>query len=419
VERGRRTSPRLPARAWILAARALLLDSEHCLQGAGLLVVGTRIERVFRSRRALLRARGNEPCVELGEHVLIPGLIDAHAHLELGALHGCLPARRGFVPWIRALVRARARLSPETLAASVRAGARELLASGTTTAGDIDSTGTTSALAHELGLRLVVYRELLDAGDGTRTARALARLRRPLAQGGLVREGLAPHAPYTTSSALLEGARRLAHERGLPVTVHWSECSEELEWLERGRGPLARLLRASPRRRGLELLLAARLLTRRTALVHGNLPRPGEPELLARTGVTLVHCPGTQAFFARPPFPLARYLRAGVPLALGTDSLASNRGLSMTREMQLARETLGARPAQVFCWATAGAARALGLERSIGTLRPGRQADMAAFALRAADLAGTLEELTGTAPRAAAAWVAGRQASGTELRDLH
>ena len=395
----------------LISARVLVLDGAHVLEGGGVLVSAGRIERVLRSRRAVLRAAVTARWLDLPDLVLTPGLIDAHAHLELTPLAGRLRGAPGFVPWIGSLLRARQRLRTQELEAGVRRGARRLVASGVTAVGDIDSTGTTWRIARGLGLRVVAYRELLDAWDPARTDAAIALARRssgPSRSASLVQRGLAPHAPFTTSRALLREAGVLARGRALPVTIHWAETPEESAWLERGRGPLARLLPASPRCRGLALLAEAGLLGRRTALVHGNHPARGEVELLARSRATLVHCPGTHAFFRRPPFPLERYRRAGVVVALGTDSLASNAELDLRREMGLLRRAFPAlAPGEVFDMATAHGARALHLSRC-GRIRAGFDADLAAWRVESGGASAVLDELTASNGTAERVWVAGR-----------
>ena len=394
----------------IIAARAVLLDARTWLEDGGLLIERGIVRRVLRSRRAVLRARrSGARWLELEELVLTPGLVDAHAHLDLGALRGKVSGRQGFVAWIRALVRARARLSARDLERHVHAGARALLASGTTAVGDIDATGTSARLAGILGPHLVVYREVLDAWDPARTGASLRTVRARMSRAARVHEGLSPHAPYTTSAALLAGARALARRRDLRFAIHWAESREEGKWLQSGTGALRELLPPSPRRAGLELLDAAGLLTPRTALVHGNCPRAGELELLARRGVTLVHCPGTHAFFARPRFALERYRAAGVPLALGTDSLASNPVLDMRREMALLRASFPRlAPSEVFAMATEGGARALALP-VLGHARPGAAADLVAWRLSARSHASALEELTAAHPPAERLFLAGRE----------
>lgn len=392
----------------ILAARAVLVDAQRWVEGGGLWIEGGRVRRVLLSRRAVLRARARgERVREFEDLVLTPGLVDAHAHLDLGALLERVPAAGGFAAWVRALLAARSGLSRRELERGVRAGARALLAGGTTAIGDIDATGTCARLARELGARLVVFREVLDAWDPARTpsARRLLRRRRPT--GARVQAGLSPHAPYTTSSALLAEVRAVSARHALPLAIHWAETQAEGAWLERGTGALAGLLPSAPLRSGLELLDAAGLLARHTVLVHGNHPRADEFELLARRRVTLVHCPGTHAFFARDRFPLERYRAAGVPLALGTDSLASNSTLDMRREMALLRAAFPRLdPAEVFAMATANGARALALPA--GHLRAGAAADVVAWRLAARTRRAALEELSAGQPAVQDVLVAGR-----------
>ena len=158
--------------------------------------------------------------------------------------------------------------------------------------------------------------------------------------------------------------------------MHWAETQAELDWMANGSGEFQAPLGTSPHRSGLDLLEAAGLLGSSTSLVHGNLPARGEIERIAAHGASLIHCPGTHAFFGRGSFPLARYQRAGVNLALGTDSLASNESLDLTLEgRRLLEREPSLSPAQVLGMATEGGARALSLEGRVGSLEPGFFAD--------------------------------------------
>jgi cytosine/adenosine deaminase-related metal-dependent hydrolase len=381
----------------------------------GLVLAGGRVARVLRSPSAVRRA-GTAGVLEL-EGLVIPGLVDAHAHLELGGLGAELPGGGGFTAWVGALLAARGARSPAALRAGARRDAARLLATGTTAIGDVDTTGAglAAALARRASgpprPRVVLYREVLDAWDPRRTAAALAGVRCALRRRVDLVEGISPHAPFTASPDLLRAAAALARRRSLPIAVHWSESEDERAWLERGDGPLARVLPPGPRRAGLDLLAEAGLLGPRTALIHGNLPRRGEPARIARAGASVVHCPGCHAFFGRAPFPLERYLRAGVPLALGTDSRASNADLDMRREMALLRASApGLSPERVLAMATAGGARALGLGAEIGALCPGLRADLVAFDVRARGRRAALDELTAGRPDVLAVLVGGRAA---------
>jgi cytosine/adenosine deaminase-related metal-dependent hydrolase len=355
------------------------------------------------------RAARGKALTDLGDVLLTPGLVNAHAHLELSGLAGQLPRGPDFAAWIGRLLALRAARGTRRMAADARRGALRCLASGTTAVADIDSTGAAQRGLAGHPLRVVHMREVLDAHDPARSEDALRGVRRALTRRARQTEGLAPHASFTASGQLLRGVARLARRRAAPVSVHWSETAEEVAWLA-GRGaPLSPLLGPSPRRSGLDLLEEAGLLRPGLSLVHGNHPQRGEPARIARAGVTLVHCPGSHAWFAREPAPLRRYLRAGVSLALGTDSLASNEDLDLGREMGLLRQ--GApwlAPEAVWGFATLGGAAALGAPGELGELVPGARADLVAYDVEARDRPAALEALTSGRGCVIGVWVAGR-----------
>lgn len=373
-----------------------------------MLVDGAQVAAVARGPAAVRRLAaqsGTEP-IDLGEGLLAPGLVDAHAHLDLTALAGRVARDAGFGGWVAGLLEARAAAPPAELARGVARGAGRLTATGCVLVGDVDSTGAGESVLAGHPLRARLYREVLDAGDPERTPSALAAARQPYRECDGLEGGLSPHAPFSVSPALFGGLAELARA----FAIHWSESEAEVEWLARGTGPLAGLLGPSPRRAGLDLIADAGLLGPRTALVHGNHPARGEPERIARAGATLVHCPGTHRFFERPPFPLDRYRSAGVRLALGTDSLASNEDLDMRREMALVREAHpGLDPQEVWSMATVGGAHALGYGTRTGRLAPGLRADCALFLSDGADRRGHLETLTAGRPEIAGTWIGGER----------
>jgi cytosine/adenosine deaminase-related metal-dependent hydrolase len=299
----------------------------------------------------------------------------------------------------------------------VRDGAARLVAGGTTAVGDIDASGAAESALPRTPLRARVYREALDAGDPARATAALARASRSFTPSDRILPGLSPHAPYTVGGELLRSLRTLSVRRRWPVAVHWAETEEETLWLAHGRGPLARLLPSrATRSDGLALLDEARLLSPRLALVHGNHPRRGDRERVARAGAVLVHCPGTHAFFRREPFDLAGWLRAGVDVALGTDGLSSNQDLDLRREMALLRRAHPwLEPARVLGMATSSGARAIGFEGAIGRLAPRAFADVCAHAFPGASAAETrdprriVDVLTSGRSAVVAAWIGGRR----------
>ena len=402
----------------VFRARRLLPALGTWIEDGGLLVEGGRVRRCLSSPASVRRAlRAGAKLTDLGDVVLTPGLINAHAHLELSGLAGALPRGPDFKTWVARLLELRTRRSADTLEADARAGADAALASGTTCVGDVDSVGASERGLADHAQRSVLFREVLDAQDPARTPPALARLGRALRRRVRRTEGLAPHAPFTVSPALFEGLGALARRRAVAVSMHWSETEQEVRWLETGEGPYTAWLGRSPLRSGLDLLEAAGLLRAPLALVHGNFPRRGEPARIAAAGAVVVHCPRSHAWFERPPFPLARYLRAGVAVALGTDSLASNEDLDLHREAaQLSRTAPGLAPEVLWRMLTLNGARALGLPDRVGELRPGAWADFNAYAVSAQSPRGFLEQvLAGDADRPRVA-VAGRPHPGTVAR---
>lgn len=396
----------------LLTAPGLLLRSTEWLDHGGVLVRGGRIVRLVRGAAALSRAaRRASRRIDVEDAFLAPGLVNAHAHLELGALAGRTPRGSDFSAWIRAVLAAKAACPPRSFVSAVRSGARASLRAGVTSVADIDSTGANTRAGVGSPLRLWSMREVLDAHDASRTNVALARVKRALRPSARLREGFSPHAPFTVSAALAAAVARLADRRRSPLAVHWSETEAEVDWLLFGSGPLAALLGPSPRRSGLDLLGDAGLLRAPLALVHGNHPRRGEPARIADTGAVVVHCPGSHEWFQREPFPWRAYQRARVTIALGTDSLASNDALDLRREMRLARA--GApwlSPEQLFDMVTIAGARALGESGRVGVLAPGARADLVAFRAAPRGRRAALEALLDPLVAIEGVWVGGHRA---------
>lgn len=405
------------ARELCLRARWIVVDPRRVLREAALVVRAGRVARVVEGAAAVAREMGAGESVDFGDALIAPGFVNAHAHLELGALAGRTPRGPDFSGWVRSVIALRAAETPEKLAQAAQAGAAAALASGTTTVADIDTTGAAVVGLAGHALRVLHLREVLDAHDVARTEAALARVAKALPKRTRQWEGLSPHAPFTVSPTLLERVASLARKRRLAVQMHWAETPAEVEWMERGSGPLAALLGPSPRASGLDLLERAGLLGSSLSLVHGNHPLPGELERLGARGVTLVHCPGSHAWFERAPFDWRRCARAGVTVALGTDSLASNEALDLRREMRLvaaAQPQLG--PAELLEAATRAGARALGRAGELGELTLGAQADWLVLPTQAKDARTALEELTLGREPVLESWVAGRRAGPSLAR---
>ena len=364
----------------------------------GVLVEGPRIVEVGRAQ-ALRRASVDE-VHDLAGHLLMPGLVNAHTHLELSFLKGRISPSLPFDGWIEALVGELRAADEATLADAVRSGLAELTANGTTAVGDISRSGISHPLLAASGLKGVVFVEVLgfhpDHEQRALEAAAGALDRLAARPESALRVGITPHAPYSTSPALYREAADLARLRGLPLALHLAETPEEELFVREGRGPLRDLLARFglwyedfpiPGCSPVAYLESLGVLAGALA-VHCNTVSVEDIERLAAAGARVVFCPGSNAWFGRPSrHPLPLMLEAGLLCALGTDSLASNDRLDMLSEMTLcaaAHPELA--PETVLHMATDWAAEALGLSGRCGSLEAGKAADLVALRLPAGDI---------------------------------
>lgn len=389
-------------------AREVVVDAHQVFEGGGVVVDREgRVAALLESGDEVRRCAAGE-VYDLGGGILAPGWVNAHTHLELSGLEGRVEPGATFPDWIKALLRERSDLADADFDAAVKSGADRLLRGGTTTVGDVDSSGAGERVLAEHPLRAVVLREALDIGDAERAEEVVEALRRPLMAGIGLTEGLSPHAGYTTSDALLEELGRLVESHRIPVQVHWNETSEETSWERGSPSEFDGLVPASSGRPTLERLDAAGLLRAPASLVHANHPASGDAQMLHERGVVVVHCPGAHVWFDRAPFDLLGWSDAGVDVALGTDSLASNADLDMGREVALFRAAnVGVSPAGAFEMATRTPARALGLEGQVGELSVGAYAD---FVLHAGE-GEALEALTYGESTVERVWIGGEEVS--------
>ena len=393
-----------------LHAAGVLAGADRWWPDGVVVLEGPRIVCVGPARSLEAQCGPLDQWLDLGDAVLTPGLVNAHAHLELGALQGRCPGSRGLLVWISAVIEALASLEPEDAARGLAEGSRRLLETGTTCVGDIDTLGASAAGLAATGLAGRVYREVLDGRDATRTGAAKERLALRVEPGpaGRVLPGVSPHGPHTASPTLLDAATALARDEASALSVHFAESAAEVEWLNEGSGPLAGLLGSSPHKGALEILEAGGLARAPFSLIHAGHACEEEIARIADLGGVLVHCPGSAEFFGREPAPLAAWLARGARVALGSDSLASNEDLDLRREMALvSRSHPELSPREVFRMATEAGAAALDLVGQVGVLAPGAFGDLAAFEGPSESPAAFLEVLTHERPALLGVWVGG------------
>ena len=368
--------------------------------------------------------------VDLGNALLLPGLVNAHCHLELTAMRGFLEDL-DFRSWILRLTTAkRAVLSRDMLLDAARLGIAEGLSRGITTYADTCDSGVAFDAMREHGVRGIMYQEVFGP-DPAQCEAAVAELRekigrlRPL-QTPLVRVGVSPHAPYTVSDRLFQAVARYARDESLPVAIHIAESSVEQDLVVRGSGVFADGLRARgiavrPRAKSpIELLASLDVLAARPLLIH--CVRVDDPDVatIAAAHCAVAHCPASNAKLGHGIAPLTALLAARVRVGLGSDSVASNNRMDILEEARLAMLFQRARtgkpadlpPAAALALATLDGARALGLDAETGSLEAGKSADLAAFPL---DESGPVHDPESTAvlalpgTRASFVAVAGRE----------
>jgi cytosine/adenosine deaminase-related metal-dependent hydrolase len=344
-----------------------------------------------------LPPKPGEPVLDLPQALLLPGLINAHCHLDYTHMAGLLPPQRRFTDWIKLITATKAEWTLDEFRNSWLTGATMLLRNGTTTVADVEAVPELLPDCwSRTPLRIVSFLEM----TGIRARRdphqvldeTLAILQR-LPQGRS-RAGLSPHAPYSTRPALLTLVASIARKKRLHLTTHVAESEEEFQMFRHARGPMYEWLLRNERDMSdcgsltpIQHLYHAGLLGPNLLAVHANYLGPGDAALLAQHHVTVVHCPRSHRYFGHQPFPWRRLLRAGVNLCVGTDSLATvlKQGrqpleLSLFEELhELRQRQPWLSPPQLLRMVTLHPARALGLQGKAGQLTRGAWADLIAL----------------------------------------
>jgi len=379
----------------IFRARTLLPVSQPPIENGAVVISGNRISAVGAWSDLQPHASGN--VLDLGEVILLPGLINAHCHLDYTNMAGMLPPPKTFFDWIPLIIAAKSAWDYSDYAHSWLNGARMLARSGTTTVGDIE---TVPDLLPEVWdatpLRIFSFIEMTGI-HARRDPEELLReavgkmdsLSHPRCSASL-----SPHAPYSTLPELLGPSARAARERGRRLCIHVAESAQEFEMFLHARGEMFNwLLRNERDMSDCGLGSPVRHLARNEILgenllaIHVNFLARGDAALLGKHRVHVVHCPRSHNYFGHPPFPRRRLADAGVNVCLGTDSLATTRKtgkqnpeLSLFEEMrQLASNEPKLPPRQILRMATVNGARALGRAGEIGELSENALADLIAI----------------------------------------
>jgi len=389
------------------------------IDNGAIAIVGNEIAGVGRFDE--VKAGHGGAVLDLGEQILLPGLINAHCHLDYTLLRGKIPPQKSFTDWIRAINERKAALSEDDYVTSINAGLAEVQKFGTTTVLNLEAFPQLLPRISRPPLRVWWCAEMIDVRERVSVHEVSENLgdwfeAHPEWFGGF---GLAPHAPFTASPQLFSAASKISWQQRLPITTHVAESREETQMFRDAGGPLFDFLKGIGRSMDdcgghtpLWALMRTQVLDERWIIAHLNELTEDDFEVLARSNrFHIAHCPRSHTFFGHAPFELRRLRALGFNICLGTDSLASNSSLSLFPEMrELLRKHPWISPREVLEMATVNAAQAIGQGGTLGAIAPGSRADLIAipFAEIGRDVFDAIITFEGTTP-----WM---MVDGRELR---
>ena len=368
----------------IVRARLVVTMDGPPIENGAVAISGSRIVDVGTFQE--ISARTSEEILDLGEQALLPGLINAHCHLDYTCLRGRIPRQDSFAGWIRAINAEKAKLGPEAYVTSITAGFLEARRFGTTTIANLTAFPELISQIRPL-IRTWWFPELINVRTPELVNVILDRAIKVLKE--VEHCGLAPHAPFTASEKLYRECQGRAGQNFLRLTTHLAESREEMSMFRDASGPLYEFLKQLGRPMtdcGNQTPLARFFQyvdeEEPWLLVHVNELVNADLDLLrrAKPNFRIVHCPRSHNYFRHSPFQFQNLRKLGFNICLGTDSLASNDDLSLFAEMRaFQREFTDVHAQEILEMATVKPALALGRDDLLGRIRPNAAADLIAI----------------------------------------
>jgi cytosine/adenosine deaminase-related metal-dependent hydrolase len=374
----------------IIRARTLVTMDGPAIENGAVVIDADRILDVGKFDQIKSDYAGE--MLDLGEQSLLPGLINAHCHLDYTCLRGKISRQRSFTDWIRAINAKKSELSPNDYIASINDGFEEAKRFGTTAIANLTAFPELISQVQP-PIRTCWFVELIDVRAPERANQrvesaieSLGRTRSPGAPWGF-----APHALFTASKHLFRRCEEIARREHILLTTHLAESREEMEVFRDGSGPLYEFIKSIGRPMGdcgdqtpLALFVGALgdHALPHWIVAHLNELTDGDFDLLERSNSKfhIVHCPGSHNYFGHSPFEFERLRSFGFNICLGTDSLASNERLSLFDEMRGFQKKFPTVSAEeIFQMVTVNPARALRQGNALGQIRPGFRADLIAI----------------------------------------
>jgi aminodeoxyfutalosine deaminase len=375
----------------IIRAREVVTMDGAPIENGAVAISGDRIVDVGKFDQIKMRNSG--AVVDLGEQALLPGLINAHCHLDYTCLRGKIPRQKSFTDWIGAINAEKSKLSPADFIASINEGFAEAKRFGTTTIANLTAFPELVRQLPDAPLRTWWFAELIDVRSRDRVNELVDFAVESLKF--VQNFGLAPHALFTASKNLYQRCEEAG--ANVLLTTHLAESREEMEMFHDASGPLYEFMKSIGRDMGdcgngtpLELFVGApNASPARTSralsqwiVAHVNELTQSDFQLLEkmRTKFHVVHSPRSHRYFDHSRFPFKRLLTLGLNVSLGTDSLASNESLNLFAEMRAFQRSEPERsPEKIFEMITVNPASALRQQNTLGRIRPGFRADLIAI----------------------------------------
>jgi aminodeoxyfutalosine deaminase len=368
----------------IIRARTVV-TMDRPIENGAITISGNRI--VDAGNFDEIKARHTGEVIDLGEQALLPGLINAHCHLDYTCLRGKIPSQKSFSDWIRAINTEKAQLSPHDYIASINEGFAEAKRFGTTTIANLTAFPELVGRIHA-SIRTWWFVELIDVRAPEGANELVDSAMEALDQ--TENRGLAPHALFTASENIYCRCNQISQRKNILLTTHLAESREEMQMFRDAAGPLYEFLSGIGRpmndcgsKTPMELFVGAiggRAL-QHWIVVHLNELKEGDFKLLEKSALKfhIVHCPCSRDYFCHSQFPLERLRALGFNICLGTDSLASSDSLSLFDEMRAFQKRFpSVPPEETLRMVTVNPARALRQENELGEIRPGYKADLIA-----------------------------------------
>src|SRR5262245_15346281 len=374
----------------IIRARAVVTMHRGPIDNGAVAVSGNRIVEVGKFYD--IKSSNAGDVVDVGEQALLPGLVNAHCHLDYTCLRGKISRQKSFTDWIRAINAEKSDLSPEDFLASINDGFKETKRFGTTTIANLTAFPELISQVKP-PIRTCWFVELIDIRAPERATElvdsaieSLGKARSPGAPWGL-----APHALFTASKDLFRRCEETAQQEHILLTTHLAESHEEMEMFREASGPLYEFVKSIGRPMndcgnetplGFFLRALGDPTLPQWIIAHLNELAESDFDLLERSNSKfhVLHCPGSHNYFGHSPFAFDRLRSLGFNICLGTDSLASNESLSLFAEMRAFQEKFpSVSPEEILQMATVNPARALRQENALGQIRPGFGAHLIAI----------------------------------------